>query len=239
MGRKCAKIRCPEIEGNRCIHRRCSVLAALSDKNADIHQIASQAIADSSLLRDILEGLNLKVSTKSHEETIRYNCFKTLMQIAASTPELLYPEWNRFESMLDSQNSYDKMAAVHLIAGLIEADADKRFEKAFDNYFGLLDDKSMIVAVYVASNAGRIVKAKSHLEPLITERLLGIEKTHHTPSRMALVVAGAIESFELYLDAMSSKERVGEFVERQRQSISPKTRKLANGFLKRFKAGSC
>ena len=136
--------------------------------------------------------------------------------------------------LLSSDNSYHKMAAVQLIAGLAKADVQNRFESIFDQYFDLLDDQSMIVAIYVASNAGKIVVAKPDLEPRVTTRLLEIEATHHLPGRKALVFAGAIEAFGDYIAQASDRESILEFVGKQQQSESPKTKKLAKQFLKKW-----
>jgi len=210
------------------------MLPELSDKNTDIARLAERACSDSSLLSEIVGGLRLKVNTKSPEETVRYNCFKVLMHITRTRGELLYPHWDNLAGLLSSDNSYHKMAAVQLIAGLVKADVQNRFESIFDQYFDLLDDRSMIVAIYVATNAGKIVAAKPGLEPRVTTRLLEIEATHHLPARKALVSAGAIEAFDEYMAQALDRERVLEFVDRQQQSDSPKTKKLARQFLKKW-----
>jgi len=210
------------------------MLADLTDKNADINGIALRATEDHSLLSELIDGLKLKVDTKSAEETVRYNCYKVLLLLAETRGELLYPAWERVVVPLKSDNSYHKMAAVQLVARLASADVGEKFENVFETYFGLLDDKSVIVAIYVAQNAGRIVKAKPGLEPRITGKLLALEKTHHPSSRKGLVIAGAIESFGQYLDMASDRGRIVDFVKRQQQSESPKTKKLAKDFLKKW-----
>ena len=213
------------------------MLIELTDKNADIVRLAEQACRDPSVLAEIAGGLRLKVNTKSPEETIRYNCYKVLMHVAATKSEMLYPEWSSFVQLLSSNNSYHKMAAVQLIAALVKPETEDRFEKIFDEYFGLLDDQSVIVSIYVASNAGKMVTAVPALEPRITEKLLGIEKTHHPAGRKALIAAGAVESFGAYIAQSSDRERIIEFVTSQQQSQSPKTRKLAKEFIKRWAGG--
>ena len=211
------------------------MLTELSDKNADIARIAEMACSDSSLLSEIVGGLKLKVNTKSPEETVRYNCFKVLMDITRNNGALLYPNWDNLVGLLSSDNSYHKMAAVQLVAGLVKSDVENKFENIFDRYFALLDDRSMIVAIYVASNAGKIVSARPELEARVTGKLLEIEETHHIPGRKALVVAGAIEAFGEYVPQASDRERILKFVDRQQQSESPKTKKLAKEFLKRWR----
>jgi hypothetical protein len=209
------------------------MLIELQNKDADIAGIAEKACHDPALLSDLVEGLKLKVSPRSGEETVRYNCFKTLMNIGVSRPELLYPSWDRLVQMLGSKNSYHKMAAVQLLAGIVKADTQNKFERIADEYYGLLDDESVIVAVYVASASGRIVTARPALENLITGKLLGIDATHHTPNRKTLIAAGAIEAFSQYFDRSANQSRIIDFVKVQQSCESPKTRKLAQEFLKR------
>ncbi len=206
------------------------MLPELADKTANIPHIAKRACSDASLLSEVVDGLKLKVNTKSPEETVRYNCYKVLMQITETKGSMLYPRWQTFVEMLNSHNSYHKMAGVQLIAGLAKSDVNNQFQKITDTYFGLLDDPSVIVAIYVASTAGKIVNAKPALEPQVTGKLLGIPRTHHTASRKALVAGGAIEAFGQYVERVADRGPILEFVAAQEQSESPKTRKLAKAF---------
>ena len=45
---------------------------------------------------------------------------------------------------LDSDNTYHKLSAVLLLANLTRVDKDNKFEKIFNRYYGLLDDRSFI-----------------------------------------------------------------------------------------------
>jgi hypothetical protein len=156
------------------------------------------------------------------------------MLISKTRGEVLYPAWDYFVELLHSDNSYHKMSAVHLLTNLVKVDREDRFQKIFDSYYSLLDDKSVIVAIYVAGYSAQIVKAKPHLENRITNILLNIDKTHHPPSRKELIKAGAIEAFmEYYVDS-KNKAKILEFVAKQQDSASPKTRKIAKDFLKKW-----
>jgi hypothetical protein len=201
------------------------MLAELNDKNADIEIIAGQAINDGELLAELLEGL------KSKNETYRYNCYKVIYSISRTHGEVLYPFWDTFAKSLGSANSYHKMAAVHLLANLTAVDKENRFEKIFDKYYSLLDDKSMVVAYYVANVSGKIVKSKPELQKAITSKLLGIDKTHHQPGRKELIKTGVIEAFNEYVEKSDDKEIIIDFVRQQLTSESSKTRKTAKVFL--------
>jgi hypothetical protein len=203
------------------------MLTRLNNKQAGIKLIAEKAAVDKELLSELLQGL------KSNNETIRYNCYKTLMLISKEHGEILYPAWDYLAEFLTSENSYQKMSAVNLLANLVKGDKKNKFEQIFDAYFNLLDNKSMILSVYIAQNAGQIILAKPQLEKRITERLLNIDQTHHQGDRKELIKAGAIESFSQYFEILQNKPRILRFVSEQQDSNSPKTRKLAREFLKK------
>lgn len=204
------------------------MLSEMHEKDADIEAIAGKALMDEALLLELLDGL------KSSKETFRYNCFKVLITISEKHAGLLYPKWDYFVGLLDSDNSYRKMSAIQLIANLARVDKESRFEKILEKYYSLIDDKSVIVAIYAASTSGKIVNAKPNLESQITDKLLEIDKTHHPEGRKSLIKAGAIEAFDQYFEEAVNKDGIIEFAREQQNSGSPKTRKLAREFLGRF-----
>ena len=209
------------------------MLPEMNDKDADIENIANKAIKDEQLLLELLDGL------KSKRETFRYNCSKVLTLISEEWGEVLYPKWDYFVEFLSSDNTYWKISAILIIANLTKVDAENKFEKIFDRYYQLLDDRSMITAIYAASNSGKIVRAKPELEAKITNELLNIDDTHHEPGRKDLIKAGAIEAFSEYFGEAREKDRIVEFVKQQLDSESPKTRRLAEKFLRELGETSC
>jgi len=204
------------------------MLPEMSHKDADIQRVADKALADNNLLLELLAGLQVK------QETLRYNCSKVLTLLSQKHGEVLYPHWGYFAVMLGSTNTYWKLSAILIIANLTRVDTDNKFETLFDNYYALLDDKSMITAIYIASNSGKIVKSKPHLEAAITNRLLDINQTHHTSDRKDLIKANIIEALDEYYKQANAKERIIAFVEQQLNSSSPKARKTATRFLQKW-----
>ena len=204
------------------------MLPELKDKNANIESIAQKSFGDKKVIAELLDGL------KSKDETVRYNCYKVLMQIGKNQGKVLYPSWDYFVELLHSENSYHKMSAVHLLTNLVKVDKEDKFQEIFDSYYNLLDDRSVIVAIYVAQNSAQIIKAKPQLENRITDILLNIDKTHHPAGRKELIKAGVIESFMDYFPTSKNKVKILEFITRQQDSESPKTRKVAKAFLKKW-----
>ena len=202
--------------------------ANLNNKNINIKAVANKALKDDKLLAELLDNL------WSKNETIRYNSHKVLCLISQEHPRILYPQWDYFAKFLESDNTYHKLSAIHILANLIKADTRGKFEKMFDQFCGLLDDKSFITAAYLAGASGKIAKAKPKLQAKITNMLLSIDKTHHQQERKDLVKASIIEAFEEYFDQTRNKKRILEFVKKQLNCESPKTRKIAKEFMKRL-----
>ena len=184
-----------------------------------------EALKDESALPELLEAL------KSKDDTERYNSFEVLLRLSEEQPDLLYPRWDFLVDMLDSDNAYWKLIAVRLIANLTRADTENRFEQIFDKYYNLLND-SVIVAGHITANSGKIARAKPELQAEITDRLLDIDETGQ--KHKDLIKAGAIDSFSEYFEESGDKEKIIGFVKQQLDCESPKTRKKAKEFLKKW-----
>lgn len=63
---------------------------------------------------------------------------------------------------------------------------------------------------------------------------MSVDETHHRPDRKELIKSYAIEGFDEYFEEAEEKERITEFVRLQLNSESPRTRKAAKRFLKKW-----
>lgn len=197
----------------------------MSKKDINIESVARKALEDEKVLSELLDGLTSK------GEIIRYNSFKVLLFISEEHPKVLYPNWEFFVNMINSDNSYWKLSAVRMIANLTKVDTKSMFEKIFNKYYNLLND-SVIVAGHLAANSGKIAKAKPKLQTKITNKLLNIDETNQ--KHKDLVKAGAIEAFDEYFEEAENKKKILKFVNEQLNSKSPKARKKAKEFLKKW-----
>jgi len=200
----------------------------LSKKSVNVESVAKKALKDKKVLSELFTGI------LSKNDTSRYNCFKVLHLISGLHPEALYHEWDFFADWIDSDNAYQRLIAVRMIANLIRADTENKFERILDKYYNLLND-SVIVAGHLTANSGKIAKAKPKLQTKITNKLMNIDKTKQ--KHKDLVKAGAIEAFDEYFEEAENKEKILEFVKEQLNCESPKTRKKARVFLKKWAPG--
>jgi len=205
-----------------------SLSSDLTKKDINVEKVTEKALKDNKALTELLENILGK------KETLRFNSFKVLLLISEEHPKVLYPEWDFFAKLLDSDNAYHKYIGIYIIANLTRVDTKNRFEKMFNHYYGLLDDPRIVPPSHVALNSGKIIRAKPKLETKITKRLLSIDETHHETGRKDLIKGYVIEGFNEYFGEAKSQKEILEFVKRQLKSTSPKTRKVAKEFLKRW-----
>ncbi|NIM89905.1 MAG: hypothetical protein GTO17_03045 [Candidatus Aminicenantes bacterium] len=177
-------------------------------------------------VQDYVAILNEKYS----EKALRY--FKKVdMNLLVDKEEVLYPEWDFFVGMLDSPNSYWRLSAVRLLANLTGADKEKKFEKIFDQYYSLLDD-SVIVAIYLVGDSGKIARAKPKLQTKITNKLLSIDKTQQ--KHKDLIKGSALLALSQYFEKVRNKKKIIDFAKPLLKGESPKTRKIAREFLSKW-----
>lgn len=205
------------------------MISDLINKQTNVESVLQMALKNNSAISELLEGI------QSSQDQIRYNSFKVVLPISENHPELLYPYWALFEKMLTSNNSYLKLIAVQIIANLTKIDTEKRFEILFDRYFNELSSKKTMVAAHIASNAGKIARAKPGLQSKITDILINIDSIYKG-KQIDLIKGYAIEAFNQYIDKTSEKENshIMEFVKEEQDNHSPRTRKKAMEFLNKW-----
>ena len=199
----------------------------LDKKDVKVASLAARVLEDTELVSELLDGILTK------KDFIRFNSFKVLLFISEKHPEILYPKWDFLADLLDSDNSYLQYIAIYIIANLAPADASARLEGLFERLYSILDSEGTITAAHLARNSGKIARAKPRLRPRITEKLLNIDRTHRGRQK-ELIKGHAIESLSEYFEEAENQPQIIDFVQKQLQSQSPKTRKLARDFLKKW-----
>jgi len=204
-----------------------NITSELDKKDINVESLAERALEDEGMLPELLDGVLAK------KDFIRFNSFKVLLFISEKHPEVLYPKWDFLEDLLESNNSYLKYIAIYLIANLAQVDAEARLEWIFERLYSILDGEGTIAAAHLARNSGKIAQAKPELRAKITQRLLNIDRTHQGRQK-ELIKGHAIEALDEYFEEAKNQPEILEFVKKQLQSQSPKTRKLAREFLQKW-----
>ncbi|HTX80428.1 MAG TPA: hypothetical protein VMC62_12195 [Longilinea sp.] len=201
-----------------------SILHTRGSKGLD--QVRQAALADQPILQQVLEGLT------SQDDYYRYNCFQVMLALTEEQPAGLFSEWGRFANMLESDNVYHCNIGLCLLANLTAADASGQFEAILERFFSFLDGDSLIPARYAAQSAGKIARNEPKLQHRITAKLLGIEASHQ--KQKELLKSDVIQAFDEYFEQSDEQGKMLAFVTAQIDSSSPKTKKTAKAFLKKW-----
>ena len=87
--------------------------------------MAQHALHNQRALQDLLDG----ISPKTQKSIIRESSSKAVLYLSEQHPEVLLPHWAYFVNLLKSDNGFSKYVAVHVIANLVTAGDEGRFEK--------------------------------------------------------------------------------------------------------------
>lgn len=189
---------------------------------------ARQAVLDPDVLQALLDAL----LPENRKQAERERAFKALLALAARRPDLLLPRWDELTRMLRRGGAFTKYPALYLIAALLPADRQRRFDRTFAAFFNLLDDEAVSVAAHTARLAARVVAARPDLEPRVTRRLLALDRTHFDSGRRDLVKSYALEAMGTYLESARSRRAIRRFAEGMLASSSPRAVRAARLFLR-------
>ena len=210
-----------------------NIAEQMARKGADIAGIAAQVMACPNHVAELIDGV------QAPRGVIRFNYEKTLRLVSERRPELIYPHFDLFTSLLDCDNNFLKWGAIMTIANLTAVDDRQKFEAIFEKYYAPIPGPVMITAANVIGSSARIVPAKPHLTGRITAEILKVEKARYkihgqpSPECRNVAIGHAIESFNEFFDRIEDKPAVLKFVTRQLKNPRPTVAKKAAQFLRK------
>jgi hypothetical protein len=195
-----------------------NLVRRISAKGSDKKKIAASVIKRPGVLPELFEGL------KADRACIKYGCAKVLQAISERKPELLYPRFDFFVGLLDSDNQFFRWYAVRILANLASVDRKCKIEKIFRKYVSPIPGPALITAAL----------AKPKMTERIAREILKAEKGKYKTSECRNVVLGhAVKSFDRFFDRIERKGPVVRFVRRQLENRRNATRKHAEKFLRK------
>ena len=172
------------------------ILEQLGVKGANISAIACQLIQESEQIPKLVESLQSEKSSK------KYAFEKALRLVSETQPELIYPYFDVFIKMLDSDNNFLKWGAIITIANLTAADTPLKFEAIFSKYYAPIIGPEMITAANIIGSSATIARFKPSLIDAITREILKVEKAKYklkgclSPECRNVAIGHAIDSFD-------------------------------------------
>ncbi len=207
-----------------------NLILKVSDKNINIPEFVEIVLIDSEM-RDTIVNLMLN----NRNIMVYYNSYYIISQASELKPELFYKYWDDFLLLLNHQNSYHRDFALILLANLTRADKENKFSLIFDEYFSHINDKKFMTSRQCIQNAGKILGNKTELRGNIINILLDIDARCDFPEKQkALLKSDVIDLFDKFYMHTNDKKRINQFVKLELDSISPKTKKKAKYFVKKY-----
>jgi hypothetical protein len=190
-------------------------------------KLASTAVNNPSFVPTLISSLAAKDSSK-------YAYAKALSLLSANYPNLLYPHFDYFVSLLNSRYKILKWNAILILANLIIIDVEHKFDGVFDEYYHHLWDGDLITAANIVGASGKIAVARPDLRDKITSEILKVDVIPLPTTECREIARGkALLTFKEYSANLDENKLVNEFIQHCLQSRRPATRKKAEGLLKK------
>jgi hypothetical protein len=167
----------------------------------------------------------------SPQARIKYGSAKQLLRLSEEDPDLLYPRFDFFVRLMDSENRIFRWNARRILGNLARVDSQGRIEKIFDRFFAPIVEHEMISAANTMQGGAAIACAK----PLLADRIaLQILKVRHAryagPECHNVAVGHAIVALGRFFQHVERKAAVLSLVAEARENPRPATRKKAEKF---------
>ena len=212
---------------------KANILEQLGQKGADIPAIVDRVIKRPKEIAELIEAL------KVEKRAVKFSYEKMLRLVSERRPELVYPYFEVFVDLLDSDNSFLKWGVILTIGNLAAVDTDKKFEAIFKKYYSPVSGPTMVTAANIIGSSAKIALAKPELTGRITREILKVEKAkyqrHNEPSPECrnVAIGQAIDSFEKFFEQIDDKKAVIAFVKRQLKNTRKQVAKKAERFIRK------
>lgn len=205
---------------------RTPLLRAIAGPSADLQAVAERVARQPGLLPELFAGLH------ADQAKTRFACLKVLRTLSEKAPAVLYPAFDRFVGLLDSENSIFRWGAIIIIGNLATVDSLDRIDRILDRYLQPIAGPRLIPAANAIGGAGRIALAKPRLADRIARALLGVETSKYETAECRNVALGhAVTALDLCFDHLRDPQAALAFVGRQRRNRRPAVRRKAAAFL--------
>ncbi len=173
----------------------------------------------------------------SENPRIKYNCAKNLLALAQNNPAKLYPRFDFFVKLLDSDNKILQWIAIDIIGKLSKVDKAKKIDKLLKKLFGLLNTGTMITAAHAITALTDIALTKPEYQKLITDELLKVEHYNYDTIECRNIALGkVILAIGAFYNQLKDKKAIVEFSSRQTKNTRNATKKKAAALLKKLQA---
>ncbi|MGA2273081.1 MAG: hypothetical protein ABSH00_05970 [Bryobacteraceae bacterium] len=166
---------------------------------------------------------------------VRFGCLNDLRRLSEESPQLLYPDFDKFVRLLDHPNSIFRWNAARILANLARVDRSRKLAPLLGRFLKPVRGPQMIGAGTVIQAAAMIAQAQPRLADKLAAGILTVGRAKYETEECRNVAIGhAIQSLDRFFECIPRKRVVVGFVRRQLDNPRPATRRKAGKFLKKW-----
>lgn len=180
-------------------------------------------------------------SLDSKDPQIKYGMQKRILELSASHPETLYPDFDYFVRLLDSPNNILLWTGILVIGNMARIDRDHKIEPVLPQLVSRLNTGKMITAGNTIKALGEVIKAKPTLADPLTREILKVKNYHYDTEECDNIAIGhALKNLEPVWELLSTdvQGEVIQFARGELHNPRPATAKKAEKMLKKVAPGS-
>ena len=207
-----------------------ALIEEISVKDVDVDKFVHLALSDDRARDEIVK----QMVTHPHI-MVYYHCYYVVDKASRQRPDLFYPYWPEIAALLQHPNSYHRDFALTVIANLTQVDQDDRFAGIYDDYFAHVNDDKFMTGQCCIQNSVKIFRHKPELRERILALLLDMDRCcTYTEKQKAVLRADILDVLDEVYAEVQDKPEVNAFIENSISSLSPKTRRKAKDFVKKY-----
>ncbi len=167
---------------------------------------------------------------------IKYAGTKKAIAISKDNPGELYPDFDFFIELLNSENQIIKWTAIQVIGNLSRVDKRKKIDKLLPKLIGFLNCGEMITANNTILALSEIALNKSEYQEKIFKELIKVEHYNYDTLECRNVALGKVVlALGKFKDEIKDRKDILEFLERQTNNTRASVKKRAIKLLEKLK----
>lgn len=160
--------------------------------------------------------------------TDRFDAGKALCATAAKDPARVYPHFDTFAALLDSDSKIVCWNALQIIALLAAADVGRKLDAVLDKYLSFIRGNNLVSAANAIGGATRIGCCRPDLVERLIPAILEVEHaTYKTPECRNVAIGQALDTFQELGPSVCRRPDVVAFILRQRANTRAAVAKSA------------
>jgi hypothetical protein len=167
---------------------------------------------------------------------IKYASAKKAIAISKEGPSELYPDFDFFIELLNSENQIIKWTAIQVIGNLSKVDKKKKVDKLLPRLIGFLNCGKMITANNTILALSEIALNKPKNQEMIFKEFIKVEHYNYDTLECRNVALGKVVSaLGKFKDEIKDRKDILEFLERQTNNTRASVKKRAIKLLEKLK----